>query len=226
MSQDFIILETQNNKTTIRGNPDLKNNPVSAASTFKTVLSWAALDAEIVQASTPHLTQDAHVPKSPRLITLTEAMFYSSNDYFRWLASELGHARLTRYVQQTDFFTTPVTEKWLSADFKSVERGGSLKTTPDLNHQWMIKLASGKWIQKPAVHAELEKSMAWPSSQSDTTLYGKTGTVAGAVWFNGYGKTPQGTKIVTVFISGELKDRPRAIKLFYEAFGQKWSSPL
>jgi len=225
-AQDYLVIVTQDGKTTLRGNAALVNQEVSPASTFKVVLSWAALDAGITRADSLRMVQDAHVPRTPRKITLTQAMFYSSNDYFKQMAPLIGYERLRAQVESTGLFTQPLIKTWLARDFSLVERGGLMKTTPSSNHAWMLKIASGDWIKNKELQIALEKTMFWPSPQKGTKLFGKTGTIKGAVWFNGFGKTAHGLKVVTVFIPGETKDRPRAIGLFYETFGLKWDEVL
>jgi beta-lactamase class D len=225
-AQDYIVLETTNGKTTKKGNLSLENREASAASTFKVVLAWAGIDAGVVDAASLKNVADKHVPGSPRKITLKQAMFYSSNDYFKELAAELPYGNLLKFAEASSLFTKPLDKSWLGPGLAGVEKGGTMKTTPVLNHAWMVKVASGTWIKRPEVQQELEKAMFWPSPQKDIQLFGKTGTIKGAVWFNGFGKTAQGTKVVTVFIPGMIEDRPRAIALFYEAFGLKWDEKL
>lgn len=226
LGQDYLVLETADGKTTLKGNTALQKREVSTASTFKIVLAWAGIEQGTVRASTLKTVADKHVPGSPRRVTLTQAMFYSSNDYFVPFVQEIGKDRLTDFVRRSGLFTQVAGQDWIGPQPRKVVAGGILKTSPELNHAFMIKVASGSWIQKPEVQAELEKAMFWPSPDPAVKLYGKTGTVTGAVWFNGFGKTPKGKKVVTVFIPGGIGDRPRTIQLFYEAFGLKWDDRL
>jgi hypothetical protein len=190
------------------------------------VLAWAGIETGLVNSASLRTVNDKQVPLSPRKITLRQALFYSSNDYFYPFVQEIGIGPLTSFVQESHVFPRFPAKEWIGPDPKMVVRGGVMKTTPALNHAFMIRVASGTLTGNPEFQTELEKAMFWPSPDSSVKLYGKTGTVSGAVWFNGFGKTSEGTKVVTVFIPGGLEDRPRTIQLFFEAFNLKWDQAL
>jgi beta-lactamase class D len=225
-AQKYLVLETEKEQTLRRGDLSLEHAQVSPASTFKVVLAWAGIESGTWQASSLRKVGDTHVPGSPRELSLAQAMFYSSNDYFYSLGQQLGHERLSDFVERSGLFSHGGQKKWVEVEPKLLVRGGSMKTTPRLNHAFMNQVALGKLTEQARVQSELEKALSWPSPDPSIQLFGKTGTVNGAVWFNGFGRMGQRTKVVTVFIPGSLSDRPRAIQLFYESFGLKWTENL
>ncbi|NJK90992.1 MAG: hypothetical protein HC904_03635 [Blastochloris sp.] len=220
---EALVLVTDAEGTRMMGERSLQNMEASPASTFKVVLAWAAIESGKFRADSSREVKEAHVPGSPRRITLTQAMFYSSNSYFHQLAPELGWEWITDHAERSGLFSPSLGASWLGKDFRFVEKGGTLRTTPQRNHDFMKRVAAGSLSADAAGEEELRKSLRWPSPRKGLELFGKTGTVTGAVWFNGFGKSSQGTTVVTVFLPGKLEDRRRAIGLFYEVFGLEWN---
>lgn len=195
----------------------------SPASTFKVLLAWAGLEEGVVTPNTKHRVTDKHVPETPREVTLHEAMYYSSNDYFVWLGEKIGKKKLTAYITKSGFVSSEVPSEWLGGAWNSVTKGGNLEVTAFEQHAFMRKVMDGSLTSSQKIQADLEKVMRWPSSDASVALYGKTGVWGGAVWFNGFGVKGGEKKVVTVLYEGRLPLRPKAIASFYSQFGQ---SPL
>lgn len=217
---DYLILETENDHPmTVQGNKNLISQSFSPASTFKIIIAWAGLEEGIVQPSTTHEVKDRHIPRTPRSISLKEALFFSSNDYFVWLYRPLGLETLTKYVQRSELFGKSVPVDWLGDDSQAVVRAGNLKVSPLQQHQFILKLMNGKLVS-PDKAALLRTALEWPSSKSHLRLFGKTGSWGDIVWFNGFGESDTGKKAVTVLIQKKGAQREEGIQLFYSSWNQ------
>jgi beta-lactamase class D len=219
-NEDFLILETEaNQKTGIGGNRDLMSQSFTPASTFKIILAWAGIEEGLVEPGTLHEVHDAHVPETPRRISLKDALFYSSNDYFIWLAEKLNVHKITRYIEKSEWMGKSVPENWLGNDPRAVVRAGTLKVTPLQQHQFIQKLMNGVLISG-SNGDKLKRALEWPSSDPNVRLFGKTGSWGGVVWFNGFGESPKGKKAVTVLVRKSGAKRDDGIRFFYSAWDQ------
>ena len=222
---NWVLLQTVPGESSkVQGNAALADLSVCPASTFKVLITWAALEEGLVKPGTRRLVTDAHVPGAPREVNLTEALFFSSNDYFTQLGKEVGRARLDAYLLRSGLAGKRVTPDWLGSDWSRVEAGGNLKITPRQNHDFMLRLAGGQLASSSLVQADLLAALQWPSADKSIHLQGKTGTAGGAVWFNGFGRSKDGLRVVTVFMPGGIENRPVAIQKFYSVFGLKFDA--
>src|SRR5690242_11689795 len=91
-AEECVILETTSGGETrvVAGNAALASKKTTPMSTFKIVLAWMGLELKQVDPGTLHHCTDKHVPGTPRDLTLREAMYFSSNDYFVWLGGKIG----------------------------------------------------------------------------------------------------------------------------------------
>jgi beta-lactamase class D len=206
-----------NHQTIISGNTNLVSEAVSPASTVKIVIGWAALEEKIAVPETKHLCNDKHIIGTPRELSMKEAMFLSSNDYFLWLSEKIGIERLTKYIDQSRFFSEAVPSNWYDQDPKSVIHGGHLKVTPRQEHAFIQRIMNGEVTSTPDIQKKLLECLEWPSINPEIQLYGKTGSY-GVYWFNGFGKSKDGWKAVTVLMTGDDKNASRdaAIEIFYK----------
>lgn len=223
--ETFVVLVTDGRNGTAQiqsGNPKLAQEAFSPASTFKIVLSWAGLEAGLATPETTRLVNDRHVPGTPRQITLQEAMFYSSNEYFMWMGEQLGREKLVEAVNRSGFFPEPVPADWPGKEGWpwAVIKGGDLKVTPQQEHAFITRVALGRLASLQMIQDKLLQVMQWPK-RSEGSLwqpYGKTGVWGGAVWFNGFWlrpDDPESVRCVTVFQKGGVQDRDACIDRFY-----------
>jgi beta-lactamase class D len=218
--EDFLVLETENDQPmTVQGNKNLIAQQFSPASTFKIILAWACLEEGIVQPSTLHQVKDPHVPQTPRAISLKEALFFSSNDYFVWLYEQIGLDTLTQYIQKSELLGKSIPADWLGDDLKAVVRAGSLKVSPLQQHQFILRLMNGQ-LASGENDAALRTALEWPSSNPKLRLFGKTGSWGDVVWFNGFGESDRGKKAVTVLVHKKGARREDGIQLFYSSWDQ------
>jgi beta-lactamase class D len=216
-----VVLETVNNQTIILGDTNMVNVLVTPASTFKIVIGWSGLERKVVTPETKHRSNDKHVPGTPRDITLKEAMYYSSNDYFLWLADQIGSKNLIKDVSQSGFFGEEIPNDWLGEDKSSVSHGGRLKVTAQKEHEFIQRVMTGKLASSPEIQERLLEVLKWPGvGDSPIQFYGKTGSYEGVFWFNGFGKEKDTLKAVTVLMKGKGSSRDKAIEAFYKKWGK------
>ena len=215
---DSIVLTTENdsNQPTIQGNKSLLDHAVTPASTFKMVLCWAGLETGLVTPSSKSLVTDQYVPGTPRKLALTEAMFYSSNDYFVQLAKRWPESELNAWVNRSHFFATPLPSNWLSKGFSSLTHTAT--TTAQQEHKFILRVMRHQLTQRTEIDRQLWECLAWPSSGSTWKVYGKTGSATDVFWFNGFGISKDHQRAVTVLFTGKDASRNLAIAEFYRQF--------
>lgn len=218
---ETVVLETVGDGPTrvVAGDAKLAEVATPPASTFKMVIAWAALEEGIVEPSTSFKVADKHVPGAPRAVTLAEAMFFSSNDAFVELASRLPKGCLEKYVERSRFADGPPPKDWLKDDPSSVRRGGTLVVTPRQEHAFVLRIMRGELASSQKVQRQLLECLAWPAEGSKARLYGKTGTLAGVTWFNGFGVEGKVARAVTVRCTGPEANRAETVAAFYTRFG-------
>ena len=220
---EYVVLQTEEGKETeiIAGDAKLAEKPVTPASTFKIVLAWMGLELGVVDLETNRLCEDSHVPGTPREISLRQATFYSSNDYFVWLAKKIGPEKLRGHVQRSGFINGNLPDDWLEGGIESVVRAGKLKINARQQHAFIQRVMHGKLTSDSAIRKKLLTCLAWPTNTSEILLYGKTGSYNRTVWFNGFGRKGKKWKAVTVLMVGNDAKRDKAIELFYNQWGLK-----
>lgn len=218
---DTVVLETVGDEPTrvVVGDARLADLATPPASTFKMVIAWAALEEGVVEPSTTFKVADKHVPGAPRAVTLAEAMFFSSNDAFVELASRLPKGCLEKYVERSRFADGPLPKDWLKDGPSSVRRGGTLVVTPRQEHAFILRVMRGELASSAKVQSQLLECLTWPAEGSKARLYGKTGTLTGVTWFNGFGVEGKVCRAVTVRCTGTEANRADTVAAFYARFG-------
>jgi beta-lactamase class D len=215
-----LVLETEDGKETIiTGDKDLLHQAVTPASTFKIIIAWAALEEGHVEPQTLYRVSDKHIPDVPKTISLKDALFFSSNDYFHWVFKKMGTATLGRYIEKSGWTGKPLPKDWLGKDSSAVIRGGNLLITPDQQHRFILNLMNQK-VTSGKTHENLKTSLEWPSSDPQTRLFGKTGSWGEVIWFNGFGETSVSKKAVTVLVYQKGARREDGIRSFYKCWNQ------
>lgn len=218
-AETVILKTTKGGETEIIGDKKLAGRAVTPASTFKIVIAWAALEKKLVNPKTKHLCKDKFLPGTPRELTMKEAMFHSSNDYFLWLARDkIGLRALTQDIRNSDFFEEYVPDDWYGKDESSASHAGVMKTTARKQHEFIQQVASEKLASNHGIQQQLLEIMKWPSSNPEMRLYGKTGSYEGAYWFNGFAIENDEWTAVTVLCMGVGASRDVAIETFYKQF--------
>jgi beta-lactamase class D len=220
---DFIVLETEQGGKTevVGGEASVAGKAVTPASTFKIVIAWAGMEEGMIDPSTRRRCSDAYIPGTPRELTLAEAMFYSSNQYFAWVAKKMGEKRLRQYAGKSGFFPKPIPDNWLDEGIATAAHGGNLTVDARQQHGFIQRVMNGRLASSPEIQKKLLECMVWPSSDPKIALYGKTGSWTGVAWFNGFGCQDGKWKAVTVLLVGKDAQREEAIRRFYDRWSLK-----
>ena len=208
---DAVILETSEAGETLllvgkETDLDVLREP---ASTFKTVIAWAALDRGLVK------DVEAPLPGAEGE-NLRVALQKSLNPPFDLLAVELGGEVLGGYAERSGLIQGKVPTRWMEGKEKEARHGADLMTTIRREHQVAVAWMMGKppW-DGPAGH-KLQEALVWKAAEKP--IRAKTGTYGGSVWVTGYGPG----KAVTVWLPGGVPRRPEALRIF---FG-RWEIPV
>ena len=208
---DAVILETSEAGETLllSGLERDLDVPREPASTFKTVIAWAALDRGLVkdvESPLPGAEGD----------NLRLALQKSLNPPFDLLAVELGGEVLAGYAKRSGLIQGTIPARWMVGKEKEARHGADLMTTIRREHQMAVGWLMGKppWNGESA--KKLQDALLWKAAAKP--IRAKTGTFGGSVWVTGYGPG----KAVTVWLPGGVPRRPEALKIF---FG-RWEIPV
>ena len=208
---DAVILETSEAGETLllvgkETDLDVLREP---ASTFKTVIAWAALDRGLVK------DVEAPLPGAEGE-NLRVALQKSLNPPFDLLAVELGGEVLGEYAKRSGLIQGAVPSRWMEGKEKEARHGADLMTTIRREHQVAVAWMMGKPPWDGQAGKKLQEALVW--KEAEKLIRAKTGTYGGSVWVTGYGPG----KAVTVWLPGGIPRRPEALKIF---FG-RWDIPV
>ncbi|MDD2706988.1 MAG: penicillin-binding transpeptidase domain-containing protein [Verrucomicrobiae bacterium] len=220
---DFIVLETEpeGGAKAVEGDPAAAGKTFSPMSTFKIIIAWAALETGTATPATTHRCTDRFIPGAPRDLTMANALFFSSNQYFVWLTKKMGANTVASFLNRSELLGHDTPENWLAEGLDSVVHAGNLQVSPNQQHAFILRVMKGQLASSQKIQSQLLECMVWPSGEKDILLYGKTGSSTGLAWFNGFGGKKDQFKAVTVLLKGKDANRDRAIRHFYARFGLK-----
>ena len=208
---DAVILETSEEGETLllSGQESDLDVPREPASTFKTVIAWAALDRGLVkdvESPLPGAEGD----------NLRLALQKSLNPPFDLLAVELGGEVLGEYAKRSGLIQGPIPGRWMEGKEKEARHGADLMTSIRREHQVAVAWMKGEAPWNSEAGQKLQQALLWKAAEKP--IRAKTGTYGGSVWVTGYGPS----KAVTVWLPGGVPRRPEALKIF---FG-RWDLPV
>jgi len=208
---EAVILETSEaGETLLRSGQEADLDVLrEPASTFKTVIAWAALDRGLVK--------DVEDPlPGAEGDNLRMALQKSLNPPFDRLAVELGGEVLGEYAKRSGLIQGAVPDRWMVEKEKEARHGADLMTTIRREHQVAVAWMMGKPPWDGEAGRKLQAALLWKAAEKP--IRAKTGTYGGSVWVTGYGPG----KAVTVWLPGGIPRRPEALKIF---FG-RWEIPV
>lgn len=220
VESSFLVLVKEGSSVQRYGNTGLEKLLLDPASTIKPALALALLK-DGFSPDTQILVKDPYIKGTPRKINLSEALLYSSNDYFIELTRKKGTSFFRNSLEALDYFPGKLPAQW-PEKMEEIVHGGDMKTTP--LHQFMF--------MERILNEELPKStellplIEWPrtamdrSSNPDLHLYGKTGAWNKTVWFVGGAKQEDKIRTVVIVTRGHWTLRKEAIATFYCSFDQ------
>jgi len=208
---DAVILETsEEGETLLLSGKEVELDVLrEPASTFKTVIAWAALDRGLVK--------DVESPlPGAEGENLRLALQKSLNPPFDLLAVELGGEVLGEYAKRSGLIQGTIPARWMEGKEKEARHGADLMTTIRREHQVAVAWMKGEAPWNSESGQKLQEALLWKAAEKP--IRAKTGTYGGSVWVTGYGPG----KAVTVWLPGGIPRRPEALKIF---FG-RWDIPV
>jgi len=217
----FLVLDKFDYQNTFEsmGNASLSGARLNAASTVKLALALALLQNGF-DPLTRISVRDPHVPMAPGPINLSQALLYSSNDYFRRLAKSRGLDFFRSSVDEQAFYPESLPSDW-PGEVDAIIHGGASKTMPLNQLLYMESLLAGE--HKGG--AQLLSLVRWPMTVADRKkwpgleIYGKTGAWDRTVWFLGGARMGQRFRSIVIVRRGHWKTRREAIRIFYCRMG-------
>ena len=205
---DAVILETSEAGETLllSGREADLDVPREPASTFKSVIAWAALDRGLVKDI------EAPLPGADGE-NLRMALQKSLNPPFDLLAVELGGDLLGEYAGRSGLIPGKIPARWMEGREKEARHGVDLMTTIRREHQMAVGWMMGKPPWNGEAGRKLQDALLW--KEAEKPIRAKTGTYGGSVWVTGYGPG----KAVTVWLPGGIPRRPEALKIFFGLWG-------
>jgi beta-lactamase class D len=183
-----------------------------AASTFKVVIAWAALDRGLVQ--------DVEAPlEGAEGLGLRQSLQKSINPPFAILAEKLGGEVLGEYADRSGLIEGKVPKGWMKAGGQEAAHAADLKTTLRREHSMAVAWMRGTAPWDGEVGKKLQDALIWEGEK--VLLRAKTGSYGGCLWMTGYGPD----KAVTVFMEGPVSRRPEILKAFFGRWGVEPTNP-
>ena len=221
LPEGFLVLEKDGDQVSRQGNLELENARLNPASTTKLALALILL-ADGFDSDTQLTISDPYIEGTPRSASLSEALLYSSNDYFISLARQRGIPFFRDRMDALGFLPDAEKESW-PGELKAIVHAGEATTTPAHQLEFMDSILN---LDKSGAR-ELLPLIEWPRSSADRDLYpdlhlyGKTGAWDRTVWFVGGARQKDRLKIVVIVSRGHWTIRKQAIEHFYCRFGQQ-----
>lgn len=186
----------------------------SPASTFKMILTLAGLEQGKAAPETRWICRDAFLPQRPMELNLTQALYYSSNEYFLHLEDLLKPDDFLEMGRRVHFGEEKIAlAKVKREDWK---HGGAFLITPRQEHAFMRSLARQELPVSKTVGETLQRVLQWPDSHSGVHAWGKTGSWDHCYWFTGLAERGNRRRVITVLLTQNGSTRDQAIARFYE----------
>ncbi|GEM_PF-2416659 len=205
----------------VGGDSELATCRACPASVFKLVIAWAGLETGVLRPDTRIPCREDRIATGICELGLRDALLRSSNAFFETVSGRIGREKLTEYAARSGILDGSVPEHWLRGGTNAAVWGGDLLVTPSRVHDMMVRLANGTFAS-PGTNEPLVSAIEWPCDIPGMRIFGKSGTMRGAVWFAGFAREPDGRpRTVTVFLKGGLPRKSEAASLFFGRFGMK-----
>jgi len=197
----------------ISGAAEESEKSFTPASTFKPIITLVAFKKDKVTLRTHMACSDSYLPMpKPADLDLQQAMYYSSNQYFGALAEKVGGEALLEMAALCHFGNAPGTQP---QDLMEWAHGGGILVTPLQEHAFARRLAQDELPVDKKIQDELKQAMTWPATASGREVHGKTGSMSGIFWFNGFCRAGDKVRVITVMLNRPGATRDEAIKAFY-----------
>ncbi|PJZ78430.1 penicillin-binding transpeptidase domain-containing protein [Leptospira neocaledonica] len=210
----------------VYGASEFLKREYSPASTFKTYLVLSLLENYSIDPEEKIECVDKHIPNSPRLLNLRDALFYSSNEYFEKIFPKLGKDKLDLTLRKIGYLenskaNTKIEDWWI--DLAGLKHGGRIRLTPKKIHSSWAKIFGNGYGLSKGITEEWKKTLFWSECpEREANVYGKTGSWEGSFWFQGALVRSQSDYVIyTILNRSKSGSRSGTIIRFYELTGCK-----
>lgn len=201
----------------IQGDTSQARTAYSPASTLKMIFALTAFAEGAATPDTRELCDDKYLPLRPMRLNFQQAMYYSSNVYFRKILADVPMEKVKKMIEQCDFGTI---KGELPDSLKSMGIYSKVRVTPLQICAFLRKLAFGQLPVKSSDQKDLVKVMSWPSEVEGATVYAKTGAWERTYWMVGLAVYPTAEKpvfeAIVVMLNKSGSSRDKAIARFWE----------
>lgn len=202
---------------TIKGDTSQARMAYSPASTLKLIFALTSFAEGVATPETRKLCDDKHLPLRPMRLNYQQAMYYSSNTFFRDVLAEVPMAKVKQMIERCGFGEV---KGDLPDSLKTMAIYSKVRVTPLQVCEFLRKLAFGQLPVKNAYQKDLVKVMSWPSEVEGATVYAKTGAWERTYWMVGLAVYPTAEKpvfeAIVVMLNKSGSTRDKAIARFWE----------
>lgn len=219
--RDFLVLVKDGSTIEKTGNLSLLHQELSPASTIKPAMALALL-RDGFNPGRKITVNDKFIKGTPRAIDLSEALLFSSNDYFRTVAGEKEGPFFRNALGEMQFFPGALPDSW-PEPLDEIVHGAGQKTTALHQLEFMDRMLRGELADSEKLIPLIE----WPRTDADRArmpefhIYGKTGAWDQTVWFVGGARHRGQVRSLVVVTKGHWTRRKQAIQYFYCTFAQQ-----
>jgi beta-lactamase class D len=196
-SSDYLVIRASGNPT---GDAGLRLLRFPIGSLFKIVLAYAALRSHKLGLQEELACDDRQAQAGKGELSLREAMLYSSNDFFKQVATRLLPEELANAMRELQFPTALPSESDISQQWDGLWHGAGFEASPVEVFDLTLRLAR---MALTETYAAFVGTLERPIEGGGVRVFGKTGTWGGAAWCAGFSVSPETgdvAEVVTVLV--------------------------
>lgn len=201
----------------IQGDTSQARMAYSPASTLKMIFALTAFKEGAATPETRELCDDKYLPLRPMRLNFQQAMYYSSNAYFRQILADVPLDKVGQMIERCEFGEI---KGELPDSLKTMDIYNKVTVTPLQVCAFLRKLAFGQLPVENKYQKDLVKVMSWPSEVEGATVYAKTGAWNRTYWMVGLAVYPtEGQPVfeaIVVMLNKSGSNRDKAIARFWE----------
>jgi beta-lactamase class D len=221
-SSDYLLIRANGNPA---GNAGLRLLRFPIGSLFKIVLAYAALKSHKLGIQEELICEDRRAQAGKGRLNVREAMLYSSNDFFRQVATRLLPGELADAMGELQFPTDVPSDSDIGLQRDELWHGAGFEASPLEVFDLTTRLAKMARTESDAAFVgTLERQK---DDGGGVRVFGKTGTWGGAAWCTGFSVSPETgdvAEVITVLVRYTVPHwqpaNERALEEFYRALGE------
>lgn len=178
--QDFLVLKSNGYQS---GNSDLRTVKCPIASLFKIVIAFGALESGELAINEELDCNDTLPITGKCRLNIREALFYSSNDFFKQLTTRLTLKVLIDAMQYLHLPSSLINEEHFPNEWSDLWMGAGIQVTPLEVFCLTERLAH---MAETNEHQSFIGALESLDEKREARVFRKTGTWGGAAWCTGF----------------------------------------